>query len=97
MYSDLQLNPGGYLLLAYDMFRQFFPSIVEDGFTRFRQHETLEAIAKSVSAAVPVGFNVATNDSLELVSDWESVYNYRFDLDVTGQPFKTFADKFPNR
>jgi len=36
---DVSANGGGTILQGYDLFKQLFPSILPDGYTRFRAHE----------------------------------------------------------
>lgn len=92
---DLSANGGGYILQGYDLFRQLFPSIVQDGYSRWRESDTFLTIAEIYSAN-SAGFNAQTATS-DMINQYESVFNYRYDLNLTNQPFSTFQDKFgPN-
>ena len=89
---DLSANGGGYILQGYDLFRQLFPSIVQDGYSRWRESDTFLTIAEIYSAN-SAGFNAQTATS-DMINQYESVFNYRYDLNLTNQPFSTFQDKF---
>ena len=89
---DLSANGGGYILQGYDMFRQLFPNIVQDGYTRWRESDTLLAISQVFST-------LSTNFTRALalppdIQRYESTFNIGYDLNFTNQPFLTFADKF---
>ncbi|KAK0621685.1 hypothetical protein B0T17DRAFT_579554 [Bombardia bombarda] len=90
---DFQGNGGGYILQGYDFFRQLFPSIVQDGFSRWKESKSFVAMAEIVSDRVE-GLNPYTSDNEDLIGDWESWFNWRYDLNLTNQPFTSFADKF---
>lgn len=90
---DFQSNTGGYILQGYDFFRQLFPQIVEDGFSRWKAGDSFLAISEIVSAAV-AGLDPYTSDDDELIGYYESWFNYRYDLDIDGKHFQTFEDKF---
>ncbi|KAK6585749.1 hypothetical protein PZA11_002476 [Diplocarpon coronariae] len=89
---DLSANAGGYILQGYDLFRQLFPGIVQDGYTRWRESDTLQTIAEIFSAdSANFDPDTATSDQ---INEAESFFNYRFDLNLTNQPFPSFASKF---
>lgn len=90
---DFQNNGGGYILQGYDFFRQLFPSIVQDGYSRWKETDSYNAMAQIVSDRV-AGINPYTNPDGDLVEDYESWFNYRYDLNLTNQPFRTFDAKF---
>ncbi|KAK3399896.1 hypothetical protein B0T20DRAFT_172260 [Sordaria brevicollis] len=90
---DFQNNGGGYILQGYDFFRQLFPSIVQDGYSRWKETDSYNAMAEIVSDRV-AGVNPYTNPDGDLVEDYESWFNYRYDLNLTNQPFPSFASKF---
>lgn len=90
---DFQSNTGGYILQGYDFFRQLFPHIVQDGFSRWKDSDSFVAISEIVSDAV-AGLDPYTSDNEDLVSFYESWFNYRYDYNITDAPFLTFADKF---
>lgn len=90
---DFQSNGGGYILQGYDFFRQLFPNILQDGFSRWKDSDSFLAISEVVSAAV-ADLDPYTSDDEDLISYYESWFNYRYDLNLTNNPFLTFADKF---
>lgn len=90
---DFQNNGGGYILQGYDFFRQLFPSIVQEGYSRWKETDSYMAMAQIVSDRV-AGINPYTEPNSALVEDYESWFNYRYDLNLTNQPFKSFDAKF---
>ncbi|KAK1593784.1 uncharacterized protein LY79DRAFT_513634 [Colletotrichum navitas] len=90
---DLQMNPGGYVLQGSDLFRQFFPHIEQDAFTRWRLNDQFRTMAEGYSAA---GDHIEPGDrnSTAIRSLWHNVWNYRTDLNMTNQPFESFEAKF---
>lgn len=90
---DLQANGGGYILQGYDLFRQLFPDIIQDGNSRFREADTLLAIAKIYSDAIPADYDPATA-SADLINMYETFFNYRYDYNISNQPFESFNAKF---
>lgn len=90
---DLSANGGGYILQGYDTFRQLFPQIEQDGFTRFRYTEALAVMAEVYASAIPADFDPATASD-ELINMYESVPNYRYDVNLTDGHFASVADKF---
>lgn len=90
---DFQANGGGYILQGYDFFRQLFPHIQEDGFSRWRENDGFLATAHIYSDAV-ANLNPYTSSDEDLINAYESWFNYRYDLNLTLQPFKTFEDKY---
>lgn len=90
---DVQSNGGGYILQGYDFFRQLFPHVVEDGFSRWKDSDSLVAISHVVSDLV-ANLDPYTSDNEDLIGFYESWFNYRYDLNITDNPFLTFEDKF---
>lgn len=90
---DLSANGGGYILQGYDLFRQLFPGIVQDGNTRFRENPALLAIADIFSGAIPDNYNPVTASD-DLIEQYESLFNYRYDLNLTNDHFAALDDKF---
>lgn len=90
---DLSANGGGYILQGYDIYRQLFPDIVQEDYTRVRENDQLLAIAKVLSDSIPDDYdpNTASN---EIINNYEVIFNYRYDYNLTEQPFSTFEDKF---
>ncbi|KAH8687804.1 hypothetical protein BGZ60DRAFT_425664 [Tricladium varicosporioides] len=89
---DLSGNGGGIILNGYDAFRQFFPKTVQDGFTRFREHDAFDIMSKQLSN-FSESFSIDTA-TVEQVIASSSVLDYRSDLNQTNQKFLTFNDKF---
>jgi hypothetical protein len=90
---DVSANGGGYILQGYDTFRQLFPQILQDGFTRFRNTATLEVMAEETAQIIPGDYNPATA-SADLINLFESFANYRYDNNINDQPFHSDSDKF---
>ena len=93
---DLQLNGGGYIFQGFDMYRQFFPTVEQDGFNRWRENPQFNAAAEIISDAV-ANLNPLTSDNEDLINYWESWWNYRYDLNETDHHFESFAAKFAPR
>jgi hypothetical protein len=89
---DLSANGGGYILQGYDMFRQLFPNIVQDGYTRWRESDTFLAISH-IFSTLSTNFTEASASALD-IQRYESTFNKGYDLNFTNQAFLTFADKF---
>ncbi|KAI7783505.1 peptidase s41 family protein [Diaporthe eres] len=90
---DFQGNGGGYILQGYDFFRQLFPSVQEDGFSRWKASPSFLAISDVVSDLV-AKLDPYTSADADLVSFYESWFNWRYDLNLTLDPFLSFEDKF---
>ncbi|KID76169.1 Peptidase S41 family protein ustP [Metarhizium brunneum] len=90
---DFQNNGGGYILLGYDFFRQLFPSVVQDGNSRWKESKSFVAMARLVSDAVK-NVNPATETDENLVSLSQTWWNYRYDMNITNENFATYEDKF---
>ncbi|RAL66214.1 hypothetical protein DID88_005886 [Monilinia fructigena] len=90
---DLQGNAGGYILQGYDEFRQLFPHIVQDGNTKMRESEGFLTIAKIFSKDIPADYDPNTASDT-IISEYQTWFNYRFDYNLTNQPFLTYEDKF---
>ncbi|KUI70316.1 hypothetical protein VM1G_06278 [Cytospora mali] len=90
---DVQGNGGGYILQGYDFFRQLFPNILQDGFSRWKDSDALVTISQVVSDKV-AGLDPYTSDNEDLIGFYESWFNYRYDLNISNEHFLTFEDKF---
>ncbi|PQE15406.1 peptidase s41 family protein [Rutstroemia sp. NJR-2017a BVV2] len=90
---DLSANGGGYILQGYDMFRQLFPHIVQDGYSRIKETDTFLTISKIFSEDIPADYDPNTASD-ETISKYETWFNYRYDYNLTNQPFLSFEDKF---
>jgi hypothetical protein len=93
---DLSANGGGYILQGYDTFRQLFPQIVQDGYTRFRYGEALLKIAQQYARVIPKDYNPETA-SVDFINMYESVANYRYDYDFHDDSFHSIPQKFGPR
>jgi hypothetical protein len=89
---DLSANGGGYILQGYDLFRQLFPSIIQDGYSRWRESDTFLTIAE-IYWAQSANFT-PVSASVENIKQYETTFNKEYDLNFTDQPFLTFKDKF---
>jgi hypothetical protein len=74
------------------MFRQLFPDIVQDGYTRLRENGMLQRVAE-IFSTISEDFDLLTATSDEIY-DYENILNYRYDLNLTNQPFESFDAKF---
>jgi len=92
LVMDLSGNGGGIILLGYDAFRQFFPDIIQDGFSRFREHEAFNIMSEQISSFT-ADFSADTASSKEIFAS-QSILDYRDDLNLTDQNFLTYGDKF---
>ncbi|KAI0173672.1 hypothetical protein GGR52DRAFT_398787 [Hypoxylon sp. FL1284] len=89
---DVQANGGGYIFLGYDGFRQLFPDIVQEGLGRWRQHAGFAAVS-TVFSDISADFDPDTA-SRDVINAYESVFNWRYDLNVTNEDFLSYDDKF---
>lgn len=90
---DFQVNGGGYILLGYDFFRQLFPQVQEDGYSRWKENGGFNAMSRIFSDAVK-DLDPANSADGALINLYESWFNYRYDLNLTLDKFSTFEDKF---
>lgn len=93
MVIDVQANGGGYILQGYDLFRQFFPQILQRDYTRMRENPTFNALADVTLATLPADYDPDTASDV-LISFAESPWNYKYDYNLTEQPFPSFDAKF---
>ncbi|KAI0393073.1 hypothetical protein F5Y17DRAFT_329277 [Xylariaceae sp. FL0594] len=89
---DVSANGGGYIFSGYDLFRQLFPDIVQEGLGRWRESPGFLAVSE-VYSANSANFNPDTADP-DTIYQYESVNNWRYDLNEKNKHFKSFADKF---
>ncbi|KAF4626036.1 hypothetical protein G7Y89_g12127 [Cudoniella acicularis] len=91
---DLSANNGGYILSGYDLFRQIFPQTQQIDYTRYRENDLLLAYAKGFAQLGDL--DPSTASRAEIIARQNS-YDYRYDLDKTGQHFPSYEAKFnPN-
>ncbi|KAF4446794.1 peptidase s41 family protein [Fusarium austroafricanum] len=93
---DVQVNEGGFIAYAYDMFRQLFPDIVQDVLGRRRLSPGFAATAKGTSEICHNFDPVATEeeDDEDKMFLCQSPFYYGYDLDSTLHKFKTHAQKY---
>jgi len=90
---DLSANGGGYILQGYDLFRQLFPDLVQLDYSRVRENPQMLAIARALSDAIPDNYDPKTASNT-LINAYETFFNWRYDYNITEQPFQSFEDKF---
>lgn len=90
---DFSANGGGYILQGYDFFRQFFPQVVQDGFSRWKANDAFVALAHIISDDVAT-LDPYTSGDAGLIGEYETWFDERYDLDLYDRPFKSFASKF---
>ncbi|KAI0468926.1 hypothetical protein F4859DRAFT_505856 [Xylaria cf. heliscus] len=89
---DVSVNGGGYIFSGYDLFRQLFPDIVQEGLGRWRENPGFNAVSK-VFSANSANFNPDTAPA-DTIYQFESVYNWRYDIDESNEHFTSYEDKF---
>lgn len=89
---DVSVNGGGYIFSGYDLFRQLFPDIVQEGLGRWRENPGFKAVSE-VFSANSADFNPDTASG-DIISQYESVYNWRYDIDESNKHFTSYDDKF---
>ncbi|KAI0145521.1 hypothetical protein GGR57DRAFT_479719 [Xylariaceae sp. FL1272] len=89
---DVSANGGGYIFSGYDLFRQLFPDIVQEGLGRWPASDGFQAVARTFSAD-SANFDPDTSDA-DTIFQYESVFNWRYDLDESNKHFTSFEDKF---
>jgi len=90
---DFSNNGGGYILQGYDFFRQLFPHVLQDGFSRWKENDGFMAISE-IDSALVADLDPRTSSNAELINDYESWFNWRYDLNMTNQNFTSFDAKF---
>ncbi|EGX94249.1 pyridine nucleotide-disulfide oxidoreductase family protein [Cordyceps militaris CM01] len=90
---DLQGNGGGYIALGYELFKQVFPDIHEDGFSRWKESDGFVALAKTISDKLE-GFDPANSNDSDLINIQQSELNWRYDVNTTFGNFVSYDDKF---
>ncbi|PMD66794.1 uncharacterized protein K444DRAFT_698937 [Hyaloscypha bicolor E] len=88
----VDLSANGYILQGYDLFRQLFPSIIQGGYTRWRESDIFLTVAEIFSAQSANFTPISA--SVENINQYEATFNKGYDLNFTNQPFLTFEDKF---
>ncbi|KAI1328660.1 hypothetical protein F5Y16DRAFT_419532 [Xylariaceae sp. FL0255] len=89
---DVQANGGGYILSSYDLFRQLFPDIVQQGLGRWRENPGFLAVTK-VYSKDSAHFD-PTTASFDTIQEHEAVFDWRYDYNETNQPFTSYEEKF---
>lgn len=89
---DCRSNGGGDLELAYDTFKQLFPTLTPYGAVRAHASEAYNQLGSLVSAISP---NTSDLNALSLAAN--PLVNYRLNLDVDNQDFGSFNEFYgPN-
>lgn len=95
---DVSANGGGTILQGYSLFKNLFPALDPYGATRFRAHQAFDIIGEVVSeVAGPVyPWNYTATDPTDIVLDdfLGSPFDYRADVDIDGQPFQSWPEKY---
>lgn len=90
---DLQANGGGTILQGYDLFKQLFPDEDPYGASRFRAIEAVDLIGKAYSSFASQSPRVeGTNYTVQNAQT--SWFDYHTDMNVKGEPFQSWAEKF---
>jgi len=87
---DLRGNSGGTIDMAFELFKQIFPSVEPFGASRFRAHEAFYLYSWSVADLVENKIAAVTDDQLfaEVAS---STANSKNLLNIEGTPFANFT------
>ena len=95
---DVSANGGGTILQGYSLFTNLFPDLVPYGATRFRAHQSFDIIGQVVSDVAgpvypwnltdPPGPDDILNDFLD------EPFDYRADVDVNGNNFQSWPEKY---
>ncbi|KZF23881.1 hypothetical protein L228DRAFT_246725 [Xylona heveae TC161] len=91
---DLSSNGGGTVYLAYDLFKQLFPQMTPYGGTRFRAHQSFDALGQEVSQLFA---NFDPNDPSATATDIEIAslpFNYKEDLNIDLEDFSSWSDVY---
>lgn len=99
---DLSANGGGTILQAYNLFKNLFPCLEPYGATRFRAHKAFNIIGETVSAAAGPNYpwdNVTAIalgvENYTVLDDFYTTpFDYRADLDIHGNGFTSWAEKY---
>jgi hypothetical protein len=98
---DVSANGGGTILLGYDLYKLLFPNDIDHAAgDRFRAFESTDIIGQKfseVAGTFPRALvNATQNETLADLNDnvGSSVFNYRTDVDVNGENFDSWAEKF---
>jgi hypothetical protein len=99
---DVQANGGGTILLGYDLYKLLFPRNIDHAAAdRFKAFESTDLIGQKfseVSGTFPRVYltNETVNETLAYLTEniAASNFNYRTDVDVNGENFDSWPDKF---
>ncbi|KAF1938638.1 hypothetical protein EJ02DRAFT_514378 [Clathrospora elynae] len=97
---DVSANGGGTILLGYDLYKLLFPNEIDHAAAdRYRAFETTEILnqkfsdaAEGVPRVLPDDNNATQSDLINNVLS--AVFNYRTDVDVNGENFDSWQEKF---
>jgi hypothetical protein len=99
---DVSANGGGSILQSYNLFKNLFPSLEPYGTTRFRAHKAFNIMGKTVSAAAGPNYPwdnltaivLGVENSTVLDHFYATPFDYRADLDIIGNNFRSWAEKY---
>jgi Peptidase family S41 len=90
---DLSSNPGGYIILGYELFRQLFPTIEPYGGSRYREHQAFRDISHVFNSAT-TNYSRADSDPNDVQWMESSAYSVSQDLDLEEKRFKSWKQKY---
>jgi hypothetical protein len=96
---DVSANGGGTILLGYDLYKLLFPDEIDhaaaDRYRAFESTEILNQKFSETAEGVPRVLETDNETLADLVdSVVSSVFNYQTDIDVNGENFESWQDKF---
>ena len=92
---DMRGNPGGVIVLGFEVFKQLFPSIVPFGASRLHAHSAFELIGAALTDVINNETFIQQNSTDFLADvDFFSLFDYQLLLDVNNQDFTSFEDYF---
>ncbi|ETS74056.1 hypothetical protein PFICI_13922 [Pestalotiopsis fici W106-1] len=87
---DLRGNSGGTIDMAFEFFKQLFPSVEPFGASRFRAHDAFYMYSKSVADLIESDTAMVMNDGL-FSEVARSTANFQNLLNIEGMPFANFT------
>lgn len=93
---DVSANGGGTILQGYSLFKNLFPDLEPYGATRFRAHEAFNLIGEVVSDVAGPVYPWNYSDPANYVLDdfLDSPFDYRADVDINGNNFQSWREKY---
>lgn len=91
---DLQQNTGGEVLLAFDVFKRFFPNIDPYGASRMRAHHAADVMGNSLTEYY-AGLSTSSPDYETLAADeWIATPRINAETDVNFTSWREFYGSF---